>query len=82
LDNAIAVRETVACLIADLRSGKLHPRVAAVLAPLLNLQLRVIEKTDFERRLAELEKPLPEAKPEGPPDSDAVDGKGDPEPRT
>ncbi len=59
LDNAIAVRDTVARLIADVYAGKLNPRVAAGLAPLLNLQLRAIEiaeiTNNMERRLAKLE---------------------------
>ena len=61
LDNAIAVRDAVAQLIADVYAGKLHPRVAVGLAPLLNLQLRAIETTEldrFARRLAEVEKQL------------------------
>src|SRR6266567_9596400 len=45
LDNAVAVRDTVARLIADVFSGKLSPKIAAGLAPLLNLQLRAIEAT-------------------------------------
>ena len=56
LDNALAVRDTVARLIADVYAGRIHPRIAAGLAPLLNLQMRAIETTDFERRLARLEK--------------------------
>ena len=62
LDNAIAVRDTVGRLIADVYSGKLHPRVAAGLAPLLNLQLRAIETTGLERRVAKLEKLFAESK--------------------
>lgn len=58
LDNAIAVRDMVARLIADVYAGKIHPRIAAGLAPLLNLQLRAIEATDLELRVAELEKAL------------------------
>lgn len=58
LDNALAVRDTVARLIADVYAGKLHPRIAAGLAPLLNLQLRAIETTSLEQRLAKLEKAL------------------------
>ena len=53
LDNVIAVRDTVARLIADVYAGKLHPRIAAGLAPLLNLQMRAIEITEIanlERR--------------------------------
>lgn len=61
LDSAIAVRDAVAQLIADVYAGKLHPRVAASLAPLMNLQLRAIETTDLEQRLARLEKLLAEA---------------------
>ena len=57
LDNANAVKDTVARLIHDVLSGKLHPRTAAGLAPLLSLQLRAIETTDHERRLKALEKP-------------------------
>jgi hypothetical protein len=51
----------VARLIADVYGGKIHPRIAAGLAPLLNLQLRAIETTDLERRVALLEKLLAEA---------------------
>ena len=32
-------------------AGKPHPRIAAGLASLMHLQLRVIEKTEFEKRL-------------------------------
>jgi len=56
LDNAIAVRDTLARLIPDLYAGKLELGVAARLAPLLNLQLRVIETADLEQRVAKLEK--------------------------
>lgn len=62
LDSALAVRETVARLIADVYAGKLNPRVAAVLAPLLKLQLSAIEITEItnkmERRIAKVEKLL------------------------
>jgi|GEM_PF-1710265 hypothetical protein len=64
LETATAVRDAVAQLIVDVYAGKLHPRVAAGLAPLLNLQLRAIETTDLERRLAKLEKLLPETEAE------------------
>ncbi len=49
----MAVRKTVAQVIEDVYSGKLDTRVASVLTPLLNLQLRTIETTDLERRLEE-----------------------------
>jgi len=64
LDNVIAVRDTVARLIADVYAGKVHPRIAAGLAPLLSLQMRAIEITEIanlERRVAELEKLSAEA---------------------
>jgi hypothetical protein len=56
LDNAMAVRDTVDRLVADLYSGQVQPRLASGLATLLSLQLRAIETTDHERRIAELEK--------------------------
>jgi hypothetical protein len=55
LDNAIAVRDTVARLIADVLAGKTQPRIAASLAPLMNLQLQAIKTADIEQRLAKLE---------------------------
>jgi hypothetical protein len=60
LDTAIAVRDTVARLIADVCSGKLHPSVAGGMTTLLNLQLRAIEKTDLEGQIAKLEQQLAE----------------------
>jgi hypothetical protein len=61
LDTAMAVRDTVARLIADVYAGRINPRTAAGLAPLLNLQMRAIETTDLEQRLAKLEKLSKEA---------------------
>jgi hypothetical protein len=58
LDNALAIKSMVARLINDVYTGKLHPRIAAGLAPLLNMQLRAIEMTDLELRLAKLEKQI------------------------
>jgi hypothetical protein len=58
LDNAMAIRDTVARLISDVYAGKLHPRIAAGLAPLMHLQLRVLEKTEVEKRLARVERLL------------------------
>jgi hypothetical protein len=43
----------------DVHAGRINPRIAAALAPLLNLQLRANETTDLERlqrRIEELEK--------------------------
>jgi len=56
LDTAIAVRDAVAQLIADVYAGKLNARIAAGLAPLMSLQLNAIKTTDLERRIAEFEK--------------------------
>jgi len=58
LDNVTAVRDAVKRMIADVYSGKLHPRTAAGLASLLQLQMRVIEKTDIEQRIAKVETQL------------------------
>jgi hypothetical protein len=68
LDNAIAVRDAVAWLIAYVYAGMIHRRIAAGLAPLLNLQLRAIETanavdpTNLEKRVAELTKLVAELK--------------------
>ena len=56
LDSAIAIRKTVARMISDVYEGKLHPRIAAGLAPLMHLQLRAVEKTELEKRLTKLER--------------------------
>jgi hypothetical protein len=74
LDNALAVQDTVARLIADLYAGRIHPRIAAGLAPLLTLQLRAIQTTDLARRIAEMEKLFPKT-----PTSAGRVGKGDAE---
>ena len=55
LDDALAIRKTIDRLVADVHSGKLHPRIAASIAPLLNLQLRAIEATTIQDRLTKLE---------------------------
>ena len=54
--NVMAIRDTVARLISDVYAGKLHPRIAAGLAPLMHLQLWVLEKTEIEKRLGKLER--------------------------
>ena len=56
LDTVTAVRDTVNRLIEDVYAGRLAPRVASSLGPLMTLQLRAIETTDLERRIAKLEK--------------------------
>jgi hypothetical protein len=55
LESANAVMQAVARLIAEVYAGRLHARTAAGLAPLLNLQLRAIEQTRLQDRLAKLE---------------------------
>jgi len=52
--------------------GRLRPSRAAALAPLLNLQMRAVERTDLERRVAKMEKLLPAAN-EGERPDDSVD---------
>ena len=47
-----APRET---LIEELYSGKVSPRIAGCVAPLLNLQMRAIQATDLEMRIRKLE---------------------------
>jgi len=61
IETTSAVKEAVAQLIADLRFGRLHPRMASGLASLLNLQLRVIQETNLEQRVARLERLLAES---------------------
>ena len=64
LDTAIAVRDTVAQLIADVRAGRIPPRTASSLATLLSLQLRAIDSmaiAKLERRFDKLENPSAEA---------------------
>jgi hypothetical protein len=61
LHNALAVRDAVARLIADVYAGKVHPRITTRLAPLMNLQLRAIETVNFELRVSKLEKRLAQA---------------------
>ncbi len=55
VESANAVRELVARLISEVYAGRVHPRTAASLAPLMNLQLRAIEQASFQERLAKLE---------------------------
>jgi hypothetical protein len=63
LDNAQAVQDVVERLIGDVYTGKVHPRIASGLAPLLNLQLRAIVATDLEAQIAILKKRLGEQLP-------------------
>jgi hypothetical protein len=56
LDSVVAVRDAVDRLITDVYAGKLHPKIAAGLAPLLQLQLRALDATETEGRLSRLER--------------------------
>jgi hypothetical protein len=58
VETVAALRETVSQLIDRVISGRLNARVAAGVAPLLNLQLRTLEFAEIEPRIAELEKRL------------------------
>jgi len=49
------VRDAVDQLIENLYSGKISPRIAGCLTPLLTLQMRAIRETDLEMRIAKLE---------------------------
>jgi hypothetical protein len=62
VDTAIALRDWVDRLIADVYSGKFRSRIARDLAPLLNLKLRVTERTDLEEEIAKLQQQLAEIK--------------------
>ena len=61
LNTVQELRDLAAQLIRDVYAGKFNPRVAAGLAPLLNLQLRVLELkgledlTKLQQRVAVLE---------------------------
>lgn len=55
LDTLIAVQETISRVIGEVRAGKLDPKVAASITPLLHLQWQVLEVTTLRRRVAELE---------------------------
>lgn len=60
LDSATAIRSTLQRIISETYSSQLPPRTAAILGPLLNGLLRVIEATDYELRLTEIERRLEE----------------------
>jgi hypothetical protein len=81
LNNAMAVGETLNRWIAEVYSGKLDFRIAAVLVRLLDLQVRVTPRTDLERRIAKLEEQrLADAKAKAEPEAGtmaSLDGDGD-----
>ena len=55
IQNVVALRNAVAQLVDAIYSGRLNPKIGVGLAPLLNLQLRAIESSDLEERIAKLE---------------------------
>jgi hypothetical protein len=57
LNTVADVRKMVARLFSDVYAGRIKPRVATGLVPLLNLQVRAIE-ADVDQKLARLEKKL------------------------
>jgi hypothetical protein len=58
--TAKAVRDLLNRLIADVYSGSVQSKVTSGVAPLLNLLMRAIEKTDIERRMVDVENRLAE----------------------
>jgi hypothetical protein len=58
LKSAKGVLDAGARLIEDVYSGKLSPRVASCLGPLLNMQMRAIQTTEIETRLVRLEESM------------------------
>ena len=54
VETVAALREIVSQLIDRVISGRLHPRVAAGVAPLLNLQLRTLELAEIDPWMAEV----------------------------
>lgn len=60
VNTASAVQDTIARLLLDVHSGKIRPSVAGAMTMLLNLQLRAIQATDHEGKIAELQRQLAE----------------------
>ena len=58
LDTLIAVQETISQVIGEVRAGKLDPKVAASITPLLHLQWQALQVTTALRQVAELEEIL------------------------
>lgn len=60
LEKATALLAMFQRIISETYSSRLSPRTAAILGPLLNGLLRIIESTEFEQRLAKIEHRLEE----------------------
>src|SRR5450755_844067 len=48
LDGPIGVAEAAGRLVQDVCAGRIQPRIATIMVPLLNLVMRAIEATDLE----------------------------------
>lgn len=48
MDSAVSMREWLKQLIADVYTGKVDPKVATALTPLLNLHMRALEIAAIE----------------------------------
>lgn len=59
LDTANAIRRELCRLYRDGRQGRVDPSDASKLGSLLALACRLVESSDLERRLDELEASLP-----------------------
>ena len=87
LKSMKGVLEAAARLIEDVYSGKITPRIAGCVAPLLNLQMRAIQATDLEMRIKNLEQSknesqnhasnLPQENPDGEDNPDTTAETGD-----
>jgi hypothetical protein len=55
VEHGCPLRNLASQLVDAVYSGRLNPKIGVGLAPLLNLQLRAIESSDLEERIAKLE---------------------------
>lgn len=60
LDSIAGIRQAISLILEDLYAGRVHPRKAAAMAPLLGPLLRAATMTDVEERLRRLETQLAE----------------------
>jgi hypothetical protein len=80
IDTAVAVRDLLARLIPEVYEGRVHPRIASGLVPLLNSQMRAIEVSSLEQRIAALERAGNDTKLNGDPGLNSDSESGEPEP--
>ena len=55
VNTLVALRDAIAQLVESIYQGMVDPRIGSGLAPLLNVQLRVIDIAELEERVARLE---------------------------